>query len=62
MLDGTIMYHSRVVVPVCLQEEGLEGLHAAPKGIEGMQSKARETACVLAQHHQGPGPGAANAM
>ena len=39
VLDGTIMYHSRVVVPVCLQEEVLEGLHAAHQGIEGMQSK-----------------------
>ena len=43
VLDGTVMYHSRVVVPVCLQEEVLEGLHAAHQGIEGMQARARET-------------------
>ena len=29
VLDGTIIYHSRVVVPVSLQEEVLEGLHVA---------------------------------
>ena len=43
MLDGTIMYDSRLVVPVCLQQDFLEGLHAAHQGIEGMQSRARET-------------------
>ena len=43
VLDGTVMYHSRVVVPVSLQEEVLEGLHAAHQGIEGMHARARET-------------------
>ena len=37
------MYHSRVVVPVCLQEEVLEGLHAAHQGVEGMHVRARKT-------------------
>ena len=32
-MDGTVMYHSRVVVPVCLQEEVLQGLHAAHQGL-----------------------------
>ena len=46
MLDGTVMFHSRVVVPVCLQEEVLEGLHAALKGGEGMNTRARETVFI----------------
>ena len=41
VLDGTIMYHSRVVVPVSLQEEVLEGLHAAHQGVEGLHARAR---------------------
>ena len=32
VLYETVMNHSRVVVPVCLQEEVLEGLHAAHQG------------------------------
>ena len=43
VLDGTVMCHSRVVVPVCLEEDVLEGLHAAHHWIEGMQARARET-------------------
>ena len=43
VLDNNVMYHSRVMVPVSLQEEVLAGLHAAHQGVEGMQSRAKET-------------------
>ena len=34
--DETVMYHSRVMVPVSLQEKVLEGLNVAHQGMEGM--------------------------
>ena len=43
VLDGTVMYHFRVVVPVCLQEYVLGGLHAAHQEAAGMHARARET-------------------
>ena len=38
----SVIYHSRVIVSVSLQEKVQEGLHAAHQGMEGMQSRARE--------------------
>ena len=40
------MFNSRVMVPRSLQEEVLEGLHAAHKGVEGMQSRGMETVFI----------------
>ena len=43
MLEETVMYNFRVVVPESLKEEVLKRWHTAHQGIEGMQSRAMDT-------------------
>ena len=43
VVDGVLMYKSRVIIPRCLRGEVLEGLHAAHQGIQGMRARAQDT-------------------
>ena len=43
VLDNTVMYDSRVVVPETLRKEVLEGLHTVYQGVGGMLAGALDT-------------------
>ena len=43
VLEGNVMYDRRVVIPEALQQEVVQGLHAAHQWVGGMLARAQQT-------------------